>query len=233
MKYVALQGKVKITCFEQVIRICLMQPGKVFKFPVQAKPQRPERLLDQAFNLPNILTVFRILLVPVYVILFLEPTFLRSIAAASVFGLAALTDLLDGYLARRRSQVTKIGRLLDPVADKFLVISGLILLVQFQRIEAWLAIAFIVRELGITGVRAVAASKGLIIAAGRFGKYKVILQIIGIILLTLQGTLFIQFFDFYVIGIGLLYLALIFSIISACQYLWEFWQAMLNKESFE
>ena len=210
-----------------------MQTGKVVKFPVQPKPQDSDGMLKHTLNLPNILTILRILMVPIYVILFLEPTVTRSIAAAAVFGLAALTDLLDGYLARRRGQVTKVGRLLDPVADKFLVISGLILLVQFQRIEAWLAIAFIVRELGITGVRAVAASKGLIIAAGQFGKYKVVLQIIGIILLTLQGALLIPLFDFYLLGTGLLYLALMFSVISAGQYLWVFWQALVNKDLLE
>ena len=210
-----------------------MPAGKVVKFPVQPKPSEPEGMFDHAFNLPNILTILRILMVPIYVGLFLEPTVTRSIAAAGVFGLAALTDLLDGHLARRRGQVTKVGRLLDPVADKFLVISGLILLVQFQRIEAWLAIAFIVRELGITGVRAVAASKGLIIAAGQYGKYKVALQIIGIILLTIQGALVIPYFDLHLLGTVLLYAALTFSIISAAQYLREFWQAIANKDLLE
>ncbi len=206
-----------------------MPPAKIVK--LQIPP--PKDKVENVINLPNVLTVLRILMVPVYVVLFLEPTVTRSIAAATVFGLAALTDLLDGYVARRRGQVTKVGRLLDPIADKFLVISGLILLVQFQRIEAWLAIVFIVRDLGITGIRAVAASKGLIIQAGQFGKYKVVLQVIGIILLTLQGALSIPFLDFHVLGIGLLYGALSLSIISAGQYLWEFWQALFNKDLLE
>jgi len=172
-------------------------------------------------------------MVPIYVILFLEPTVYRSIFAASVFAIAALTDLLDGHLARQRGQVTKVGRLLDPVADKFLIISGLILLVQFQRIEAWLAIAFIVRELGITGLRAVAAAKGVIIDAGKHGKYKVILQVFGIILLTLEEALTLPFFDIHLLGTGLLYAALMFSIISAGEYMWEFWQAFVNKDFIE
>ncbi|MDT7041137.1 CDP-diacylglycerol--glycerol-3-phosphate 3-phosphatidyltransferase [Candidatus Nitronereus thalassa] len=210
-----------------------MPVSKVIKLPLEKNSQSPEPVVERSLNLPNVLTVLRILMVPIYVILFLNPTPIRSIAAASVFSLAALTDLLDGYLARRRGQVTKVGRLLDPIADKFLVISGLILLVQFQRIDAWLAIAFIVRELGITGVRAVAASKGLIIAAGQLGKYKVVLQLVGIIFLTLQGALVISFLDFYLLGTGLLYGALVFSIISAGQYLWEFWQALVNKDFIE
>ncbi len=207
-----------------------MQVSKIVKLPV--KPTHPvsAATVEDTFNLPNSLTILRILMVPIYVILFLEPTASRSIAAAVVFGLAALTDLLDGYLARRRGQVTQVGQLLDPIADKFLVISGLILLVQFQRIEAWIAIAFIVRDLGITGIRAIAASKGLIIAAGQFGKYKVVLQIIGIILLTLEGALVLPFVDFHSLGTGLLYFALMFSIVSAGQYVWEFWQSFMNKD---
>lgn len=207
-----------------------MPPSKIVKLPV--KPTHPvsAATVEDTFNLPNSLTILRILMVPIYVILFLEPTASRSIAAAVVFGLAALTDLLDGYLARRRGQVTQVGQLLDPIADKFLVISGLILLVQFQRIEAWIAIAFIVRDLGITGIRAIAASKGLIIAAGQFGKYKVVLQIIGIILLTLEGALVLPFVDFHPLGTGLLYFALMFSLVSAGQYVWEFWQSFMNKD---
>ncbi len=207
-----------------------MQPSKIVKLPVKPTPPVIEVTVEHIFNLPNTLTILRILMVPIYVILFLEPTASRSIAAAVVFGLAALTDLLDGYLARRRGQVTQVGQLLDPIADKFLVISGLILLVQFQRIEAWIAITFIVRDLGITGIRAVAASKGLIIAAGQFGKYKVVLQIIGIILLTLEGALVLPFVDFHLLGTGLLYFALMFSIVSAGQYVWEFWQTFINKD---
>lgn len=210
-----------------------MQTAKIVKLPIQPQSHPPRDKGEDAINLPNVLTVLRILMVPIYVVLFLEPTMTRSIAAASVFGLAALTDLLDGYLARRRGQVTKVGRLLDPIADKFLVISGLILLVQFQRIEAWLAITFIVRDLGITGIRAVAASKGLIIAAGQLGKYKVVLQIIGIILLTLQGALAIPMLNITLLGTGFLYGALLFSVISAGQYLWEFWQALIKKEILE
>jgi len=207
-----------------------MQPSTIVKLPVKPTPPVIEVTVEHIFNLPNTLTILRILMVPIYVILFLEPTASRSIAAAVVFGLAALTDLLDGYLARRRGQVTQVGQLLDPIADKFLVISGLILLVQFQRIEAWIAITFIVRDLGITGIRAVAASKGLIIAAGQFGKYKVVLQVIGIISLTLNGALVLPFFDFYLLGTGLLYFALMFSMVSAGQYIWEFLQAFINKD---
>src|SRR5689334_10261225 len=94
-------------------------------------------------NLPNLLTFSLLLLIPIFVLLFSQPTPERSLAAAAVFGIAAITDLLDGYLARRRSEVTRLGRLLDPIADKLLVLSGLILLVEFQRVSAVVAILII------------------------------------------------------------------------------------------
>src|SRR5439155_5567833 len=114
-------------------------------------------------NLPNLLTLSRILLIPVFVLLFWTPTPGRSLAAAVVFVIAAVTDLLDGYLARRRSQVTKLGRLLDPIADKLLVLSGLSLVVQLQRVAAVVAILIIAREVAVTGVRAIAASQGIVL----------------------------------------------------------------------
>ncbi len=177
--------------------------------------------VEQTFNLPNTLTFLRILLVPVYIGLFSTPTVERSIMAAAVFGLAALTDSLDGYIARQRAQVTRVGRLFDPLADKFLVISGLVLLVQFQRVEAWLAIALIARDLAVTGIRAVAASRGVIIAAGQFGKYKVILQVTAIIFLTLEGAVFTSILSLHLVGTLILYGALIFSLVSAWQYIRE------------
>ena len=184
---------------------------------------------ERTFNLPNTLTFTRILLVPVYIGLFSTPTAERSIIAAAVFGLAALTDLLDGYIARQRGQVTKIGRLFDPIADKFLVISGLVLLVQFQRVAAWLAIALIVRDLAVTGVRFVSASRGIIIAAGTLGKYKVVLQIVAIILLTLEGAVSMSILNLHLVGTVTLQVALIFSLISGGQYIFEAWTEFSKK----
>lgn len=195
----------------------------------QPKAVPVSKRVERTFNLPNSLTFLRILLVPVYIGLFSTPTVTRSILAASVFGLAALTDLLDGYIARQRAQVTKVGRLIDPLADKFLVISGLVLLVQFQRVAAWLAIALIVRDLAVTGMRAVAASRGLIIAAGTFGKYKVVLQIIAIILLTLEGAVSISVLNVHLVGTVTLYVALVFSLVSAGQYILEAWNEFSKK----
>ncbi|MCY3729645.1 MAG: CDP-diacylglycerol--glycerol-3-phosphate 3-phosphatidyltransferase [Nitrospira sp.] len=204
-----------------------MSPVHVAKAQPKSVPVNDRT--ERTFNLPNALTFLRILLVPVYIGLFSTPTAVRSTWAAAIFGLAALTDWLDGYIARRRGQVTKIGRLFDPIADKFLVISGLVLLVQFQRIAAWLAIALIVRDLAVTGIRFVSASRGIIIAAGTLGKYKVVLQIIAIIILTLEGAVSFSFLNMHLLGTVTLYVALLFSLVSAGQYLLEAWNEFSQK----
>src|SRR5579885_2664844 len=136
---------------------------------------------DAALNLPNSLTFVRLLLIPIFVALYATPTPERALAAAAVFGIAALTDLLDGYLARRRSEVTRLGRLLDPIADKLLVLSGLILLVEFQHVSAIVAILIIGREVAVTGIRAVAAAEGVIMSAEATGKYKMVAQVVAIV----------------------------------------------------
>ncbi len=204
-----------------------MSPVHVAKAEPKSVPVNDRT--ERTFNLPNTLTFLRILLVPVYIGLFSTPTTVRSTWAATIFGLAALTDWLDGYIARRRGQVTKIGRLFDPIADKFLVISGLVLLVQFQRIAAWLAIALIVRDLAVTGIRFVSASRGIVIAAGILGKYKVVLQIIAIIVLTLEEAITMSALNLHFIGTLTLQVALVFSLISAGQYIFEAWTGFSRK----
>src|SRR5262245_63848087 len=122
---------------------------------------------QESLNLPNFITLVRILLIPVFVLLFFTPTADRSLSAAVVFVVAAITDLLDGYIARRTGQVTKLGKLLDPVADKLLVLSALILLLNIDRVSALAAILIIAREVAVSGIRAIAAGEGVIIAAER------------------------------------------------------------------
>ena len=128
-------------------------------------------------NLPNVLTLLRILAVPVIVVALLGETPNGDALAAGVFALAALTDGLDGYIARRRKQVTTFGKLMDPLADKLLVVAALISLVSLDRLAAWVAMVIIARELAVTGLRAVAAEQGLVIAASWLGKVKTALQI--------------------------------------------------------
>ena len=180
-------------------------------------------------NLPNLLTLGRILLIPVFVLVFLSPTPDRSVVTAAVFAVAAVTDLLDGYLARRRSEITKLGRLLDPVADKLLVLSGLILLVQFQRVDAVVAILIIAREVAVTGVRAIAASEDIVLTPETIGKYKMVAQVIAIILLVLERIPMPIPIDAHFAGTWLLYLALVLGWVSGGRYLLSFWRQVTLK----
>ena len=180
-------------------------------------------------NLPNFLTLFRILLIPVFVLVFSSPTPGRSLAAAIVFAVAAITDLLDGYLARRRSQETKLGRLLDPIADKLLVLSALILLVQYDRVGALVAILMIGREVAVTGVRAVAAAQGIVIAVETTGKYKMALQVVAVILLILEDGIVPATWNLHVAGTVVLYVALALAFISGGRYLVSFWRQVSIK----
>lgn len=184
---------------------------------------------QESLNLPNLLTVTRILLIPVFVILFATPTPDRSLSAAVVFVIAAVTDLLDGYLARRSGQVTTLGKLLDPIADKLLVLSALILLVNVDRVSALVAILIIAREVAVTGVRAIAASEGMIIAAETTGKYKMALQVVAIVLLILEGTGLAELGNMHLAGTVTLYLSLVLGYISGGQYVWSFWKQVVAK----
>ncbi len=181
-------------------------------------------LLGESVNLPNLVTIGRILLIPVFVVLFAEPTPLRSLVAACVFVVAAVTDLLDGYLARRRGQVTSLGKLLDPIADKLLVLSGLILLVQYDRVPAVIAILIIARDVAVTGVRAVGASQGIVLAAESLGKYKMVLQVIAIVMLILENDFLPMPIGLHQVGTVLLYGSLTLALVSGGNYLASFWR---------
>ncbi|GJL70285.1 MAG: CDP-diacylglycerol--glycerol-3-phosphate 3-phosphatidyltransferase [Nitrospirales bacterium] len=186
------------------------------------KSERNDVIMGEAYlNLPNSLTLLRILLIPVFVWFFSESSPERALVAGLVFACAAFTDFLDGYLARKSGQITNLGKLLDPVADKLLVASGLILLVQFQRVAVWLAIVMIAREMIVTGARVVAAKEGFVVPADSLGKFKVIGQIGGILCLILQGVWVQSEGTLITIGTGLLYLALFFSLFSGWRYLMQ------------
>lgn len=184
---------------------------------------------QESFNLPNFLTLVRILLIPVFVLLFVTPTPDRSLSAAIIFTVAAVTDLLDGYIARRTGQVTKLGKLLDPIADKLLVLSALILLVNIDRVSALVAILVIAREVAVTGVRAIAAGEGMIISAETTGKYKMALQVVAIVLLILEGTGLAELGNMHLAGTVTLYLSLVLGYISGGQYIWSFWKQVAAK----
>jgi len=146
----------------------------------------------------------------------------EPVMGAVFFSLAALTDPIDGYIARRTRQVTKIGILLDPIADKLLVMTALVLLVDMEIIPAWIAIVIIAREFLVTGLRIVALTKDIVIPAEAGGKIKAICQMISIPLLLLDRGVFGV--DLYVYGIGLLWIAMIIGIVSGIQYFIIFWK---------
>jgi CDP-diacylglycerol--glycerol-3-phosphate 3-phosphatidyltransferase len=129
------------------------------------------------FNLPNSLTLFRVACIPVLVLLLFFPRKLTSFLAALVFALASISDLLDGFLARRQQLVTTFGKFLDPLADKLIVSAALIMLIPLGWAPAWMVVVIVGRELAITGLRSMAVSEGKVISADELGKKKMVFQI--------------------------------------------------------
>jgi CDP-diacylglycerol---glycerol-3-phosphate 3-phosphatidyltransferase len=162
-------------------------------------------------NLPNVLTLLRIIAVPVIVVALLGETPNGDALAAGVFALAAFTDGLDGYIARSRDSITTFGKLMDPLADKLLIIAALVSLVSLDRLKAWVAMVIIARELAVTGLRAVAAEQGVVIAASWLGKVKTILQVGAVFALiaTNPAPAWVN---------GLVYLAVAATVISGVDY---------------
>lgn len=181
---------------------------------MDAPPVEETALIN--FNIPNLLSLSRILAVPIFVVLMLERDPLRALIAGIVFSLASATDWLDGYLARRWGQVTKFGKLLDPVADKILIMSAMVILVEVDVIRAWIAVIFIGREFAITGLRSIAATEGIVIPAETMGKFKVIAQTTAVIALLFNDYLATAWMKN--IGWSALWIAMFLSISSAIQY---------------
>jgi CDP-diacylglycerol--glycerol-3-phosphate 3-phosphatidyltransferase len=172
-------------------------------------------------NLPTVLTLSRIVLIPFFVLTVQD----HPILGAVVFGIASITDFLDGYLARRSGQITKFGIIMDPLADKLLVISALIVLVDMERIAVEIAIILIVREFLVTGLRVVALSKDIMIPAEMGGKLKTTAQITAVLCLILMGSFFDNLpIDLYDIGTAFLWIALVLSVTSGVQYTISFWK---------
>ena len=174
-------------------------------------------------NLPNKLTVLRVCMVPVFVFLMLWNGFGDSgkYVAAAIFILASATDWLDGYLARKNNLVTDFGKFMDPIADKLLVCSALICLVEKEALAAWIVIIIIGREFIISGFRLVASDKGVVIAASYWGKFKTVFQMIMVILLILDlGGVFDT------IAQIVTWIALILTVISLADYLRKNWKVL-------
>jgi len=175
-------------------------------------------------NIPNLLSLSRILSVPVFILLMLEPSPIRALTAGIVFSLASATDWLDGYLARKWGQVTKVGKLLDPIADKILIMSALVILVELRSdvVHSWIAILIIGREFAVTGLRAIASSEGIIIPAESVGKYKVGAQITAVLCLLLDYYLTLEWLR--LLGAFALWVAMILSVYSAVRYFKTYWK---------
>ncbi len=174
-------------------------------------------------NLPTVLTLSRIVLIPFFVV----SVYRHPVIGALVFGLASITDFLDGYLARRSGQITTFGIIMDPIADKFLIISALIVLVDMERLSAWIAIILIVREFLITTLRVVALARDIVISAELGGKLKTTAQITAILCLILTGSVFdVLPFDLYDLGIVFIWIAVVLSVFSGIKYTVTFWRAL-------
>lgn len=172
-------------------------------------------------NLPNRLTLARIFLIPVFLLIISIRIPYGDFLAAAVFILAASTDGLDGYIARKRKQVTTFGKLMDPLADKLLITAALISLVELQRLSAWVAVIIIGRELAVTGLRSMAASEGAVIAASKLGKYKTVTQIIAIVMM------FFPQLPFYPYpGHSAMAVAVLFTVWSGVDYFKKNWHSI-------
>lgn len=181
----------------------------------------------ELLNLPNKITLSRIALVPLVLVLIAVGTKSSCFFAAVLFGIAAFSDLIDGYLARKNNQVTSFGKFLDPLADKVLVSSVLILMVERGWVAAWLVIIIICRDLLITGLRAVASDHGIVIAADKWGKIKTVLQIIAMVPLILHFPWF--GIPMASIGLYILYAAVFLTVYSGTNYFISFFRVFNDR----
>lgn len=199
------------------------------------RPRRRQTIREEFTNLPNLISLARVGAIP-FVLWFIDDSDpYRSLYACLLFLAASLSDALDGYLARSRNQITVVGKFLDPLADKLLVMAVLVYMVRIGRVEEWLAVLLIGREIAITGLRGIAVSEGLVIAASRFGKNKTAFQLVGISFLIIHFPYPLLFtkvaIDFHVVGIYVLYVSLFLSMFSAGHYFLFFLEAAEAKRA--
>jgi CDP-diacylglycerol--glycerol-3-phosphate 3-phosphatidyltransferase len=173
-------------------------------------------------NLPIGLTLSRIVLVPLLIVFLISSSRVNVLIAAGIFLLAALTDWLDGALARRRNQVTTLGALLDPIADKLLVAAALVSLLQIDKVAAWIVVVIIGRELAVTGLRAVAATVGVIVPASRFAKWKTVSQYVAITMLIFEKG--IESTPFHAVTTSMLWVAIVLTLASGVDYFYRFFR---------
>jgi CDP-diacylglycerol--glycerol-3-phosphate 3-phosphatidyltransferase len=175
-----------------------------------------------ALNLPNALSLLRLVAIPVVLVCLLFPGKVWSFFAAFFLTIAFITDMLDGYFARKYKAVTALGKFLDPLADKILVSMTLIMLIPLSRVPAWMVVVIVAREIAVTGLRSVAVNEGIVIQASVLGKYKTVFQAVATVALCLHYHYF--GLDLHAVGMALLWLALIFTLVSGWAYFRAFYR---------
>lgn len=167
-------------------------------------------------GLPNVITLARIFLIPLVMIFLLVRISYGDLIAAGIFAIAALTDSLDGYIARSRKQITRLGIFLDPLADKLLISAALVALVELHRVPAWIVVIIIAREFAVTGLRAIKSEEGVVIPASVWGKAKTVSQIIAILVVIL-APLYESFIP-WPVGYWAMVIAAVITIVSGIDY---------------
>jgi CDP-diacylglycerol--glycerol-3-phosphate 3-phosphatidyltransferase len=205
----------------------------------EQRAARRRTLREDALNLPNLLTMGRVVMIPIVLWLMYQQTRAANFWATILYSLAAITDFVDGYLARRMGLTSVLGKFLDPLADKLIVLAALVLMVELGHVPAWAVIVIMARELSITALRTIAASEGVVIAASRGGKDKTAVQMVALVALILHDP-YVLDWGFYkdavylnAVGLVLLYLSVFFAITSAGEYIQLFVAAVEAKEQRE
>jgi len=176
----------------------------------------------ETFNLPNTITLIRISVVPFLFILLSSPGEFWSLVLAILFVVASVTDIIDGYIARKYQLITTMGKFLDPIADKLIINTAMILMIPIGRIPAWIVAITIMRDLIVDGIRSIASSEGLFIQASRLGKQKTLAQIIAVTALLIHYPIFGA--DAHLVGMVILYVAFLLTIYSGTDYFIKFYR---------
>jgi CDP-diacylglycerol--glycerol-3-phosphate 3-phosphatidyltransferase len=199
------------------------------------KAQRRKSLREDAVNVPNLLTMGRVAAIPLVLWLMSRDTRESNFWAMMTYSAAAVTDFIDGWLARRMGLTSVLGKFLDPLADKLIVLATLVMMVEQARVPAWAVIIIAARELSVTALRTIAMSEGVVIAASRGGKDKTAVQMVAVLALILNDTYYMHFgfyaglVDMNAVGLVLLYLSVFFTVTSAGEYVALFVDAVEAK----
>jgi CDP-diacylglycerol---glycerol-3-phosphate 3-phosphatidyltransferase len=188
------------------------------------KAERRKSLRQDALNVPNLLTMARVAAIPLVLWLMWQDTRETNFWAMILYSAAAVTDFIDGWLARKMGLTSLLGKFLDPLADKLIVLATLVLMVEQGRVPAWAVIVIAARELSVTALRTIAMSEGVVIAASRGGKDKTAVQMVAVLALILHDSYYMDYgfyegiVDMNAVGLGLLYLSVFFTVTSAGEY---------------